>query len=194
MPPSGLTTPACEFEITPNRPDCLSVIGLAREAAATFEHAPRGCLSPLGGAQRNRRYPRPAASGRLKTADLCPRYTAAHGPQHQDRPLPPLDAGAAAAPAGVRPINNIVDITNYVMLEYGQPMHAFDYRMHRAAMPSSYAAPGPARPLTTLDGQERQLDPEHAGDRRRPKSRWVWRGVMGGLNSEITERHPDDRV
>ena len=114
-----------EFEITPNRPDCLSVIGLAREASATFGkqlklHTPvvnggaQGDLSEL-------------LSVETPADDLCPRYTARMVRNVKIAPSPKWMRERLRA-MGVRPINNIVDITNYVMMEYGQPMHAFDYR------------------------------------------------------------------
>ena len=121
----GLNNHVVEFEITPNRPDCLSVIGLAREAAATFGgelklHEPEvkggaeGCLIELLDVD-------------TPAYDLVPRYTARMVRNVKIGPSPKWMRDRLRA-MGVRPINNIVDITNYVMLEYGQPMHAFDYR------------------------------------------------------------------
>ena len=119
----GLDDHVVEFEITPNRPDCLSVIGLAREAAATFGtelrlHEPvvkggaDGVLTELLDVQ-------------TPAADLCPRYTARMVRNVKIAPSPKWMRERLRS-MGVRPINNIVDITNYVMLEYGQPMHAYD--------------------------------------------------------------------
>ena len=124
-PVIGADDHVIEFEITPNRPDCLSVIGLAREAAATFgkelkSHTPvvrggaDGVLTEL-------------LSVETPAADLCPRYTARMVRNVKIAPSPKWMRERLRA-MGVRPINNIVDITNYVMMEYGQPMHAFDYR------------------------------------------------------------------
>ena len=114
-----------EFEITPNRPDCLSVIGLAREVAATYD-APLTLHEPVvkGGG--------PGVLTELldvetPAADLVPRYTARMVRNVKIAPSPKWMRERLRS-MGVRPINNIVDITNYVMLEYGQPMHAFDYR------------------------------------------------------------------
>ena len=119
----GLDDHVVEFEITPNRPDCLSVIGLAREASATFGkplklHTPeiRGC----GGSIAD------SVDIDIEDADLCPRYTARLVKNVRIQPSPAW-MRERLRNSGVRPINNIVDITNYVMLEYGQPMHAFDF-------------------------------------------------------------------
>ena len=114
-----------EFEITPNRPDCLSIIGLAREAAATFNaelrlHTPE----VKGGAEGSLM---DLLDVETPDPDLCPRYTARMVRNVKIAPSPKWMRERLRS-MGVRPINNIVDITNYVMLEYGQPMHAFDYR------------------------------------------------------------------
>ena len=169
-----------EFEITPNRPDCLSVIGLAREAAATFgkelkTHEPvvkggaDGVLTEL-------------LSVETPAADLCPRYTARMVRNVKIAPSPKWMRERLRA-MGVRPINNIVDITNYVMMEYGQPMHAFDYRYVKGGrIIVRRAAEG--EELTTLDGNVRKLNPNIlviADDTRAVGLA----GIMGGENSEI---------
>lgn len=169
-----------EFEITPNRPDCLSVIGLAREAAATFgkelkTHEPvvkggaEGVLTEL-------------LSVETPAADLCPRYTARMVRNVKIAPSPKWMRKRLRA-MGVRPINNIVDITNYVMMEYGQPMHAFDYRYVKGGrIIVRRAAEG--EELTTLDGNVRKLNPNIlviADDTRAVGLA----GIMGGENSEI---------
>ncbi len=169
-----------EFEITPNRPDCLSVIGLAREAAATFDkpcrfHQPEvkgggdGVLTELLDVET----PDP---------ELCPRYTARMVRSVKIGPSPKWMRERLRA-MGVRPINNIVDITNYVMLEYGQPMHAFDYRYVKGGkIVVRRAADG--EELTTLDGNVRRLNSGMlviADDTRAVGLA----GIMGGLNSEI---------
>ena len=147
----GADDSVVEFEITPNRPDCLSVIGLAREAAATF------------GAELRLHEPvvRGGAQGSLtdlldvETPDpeLCPRYTARMVRNVKIGPSPRWMRERLRA-SGVRPINNIVDITNYVMLEYGQPMHAFDYRYVKGGkIIVRRALEG--EELTTLDGNVR---------------------------------------
>ena len=175
-----------EFEITPNRPDCLSVIGLAREAAATFGgplslHAPQvkgggpGVLPELLD---------------VETADpeLCPRYTARMVRNVKIGPSP-LWMRQRLRANGVRPINNIVDITNYVMLEYGQPMHAFDYRyVNGGKIVVRRARDG--EELTTLDGNVRKLDSSMLviADEHRAVG---LAGIMGGENSEIVDDTAD---
>ena len=169
-----------EFEITPNRPDCLSVIGLAREVSATFD-VPLTLHDPVvkGG-----------AGGALcelldvETPDpeLCPRYTARMVRNVKIAPSPKWMRERLRS-MGVRPINNIVDITNYVMLEYGQPMHAFDYRYVKGGKIIVRRAKD-GEELTTLDGQVRKLNRDHlviADDTRAVGLA----GIMGGENSEI---------
>ena len=126
----GLDDHVVEFEITPNRPDCLSVIGLAREAAATFDAQLR-LHEPVvkGGAEGNLVE---LLDVETPAADLVPRYTARMVRNVKIAPSPKWMRERLRA-MGVRPINNIVDITNYVMMEYGQPMHAFDYRYVQGA-------------------------------------------------------------
>ena len=122
---AGLDDHVVEFEITPTRPDCLSVIGLAREAAATFDRELRLHVPEVkGGAQG---VLTELLDVETPDADLVPRYTARMVRNVKIAPSPKWMRERLRA-MGVRPINNIVDITNYVMLEYGQPMHAFDYR------------------------------------------------------------------
>ncbi len=169
-----------EFEITPNRPDCLSVIGLAREAAATFGKELKTHTPVVNG----------GADGDLNelltvevpAADLCPRYTARMVRNVKIAPSPKWMRERLRA-MGVRPINNIVDITNYVMMEYGQPMHAFDYRYVKGGkIIVRRAADG--EELTTLDGNVRKLNSNIlviADDTRAVGLA----GIMGGENSEI---------
>jgi len=169
-----------EFEITPNRPDCLSIIGLAREAAATFD-APLRLHEPVvqgGGAGSLCEL----LDVETPDADLCPRYTARMVRNVKIAPSPKWMRERLRS-MGVRPINNIVDITNYVMLEYGQPMHAFDYRYVKGGkIIVRRAADG--EELTTLDGQVRKLNANHLviADETRAVG---LAGIMGGLNSEI---------
>ncbi len=179
---TGLDDHVVEFEITPNRPDCLSVIGLAREAAATFDkpccfHQPEvkgggaGVLPELLDVET----PDP---------ELCPRYTARMVRNVKIAPSPKWMRERLRA-MGVRPINNIVDITNYVMLEYGQPMHAFDYRYVKGGKIIVRRAKD-GEELTTLDGNVRKLNSNMlviADDTRAVGLA----GIMGGLNSEIVE-------
>ena len=169
-----------EFEITPNRPDCLSVIGLAREAAATFDK-PLRLHEPVvrGGAEGS--LPE-LLDVETPAADLVPRYTARMVRNVKIAPSPKWMRERLRA-MGVRPINNIVDITNYVMLEYGQPMHAFDYRYVKGGkIVVRRAAEG--EELTTLDGQVHTLNHNHLviADEGRAVG---LAGIMGGLNSEI---------
>ncbi len=185
-PVIGADDHVVEFEITPNRPDCLSVIGLAREASATFD-APLRLHTPVV---------RGGAPGKLSellqvetpAADLCPRYTARMVRNVKIGPSPKWMRERLRA-SGVRPISNIVDITNYVMLEYGQPMHAFDYRYVRGGhIIVRRAEEGES--LTTLDGQKRTLNANHLviADENRAVG---LAGIMGGENSEIVSDTTD---
>ena len=182
----GLDDHVVEFEITPNRPDCLSVIGLAREAAATFDK-PCYFHQPVvkGGAEGS--LPE-LLDVETPDPELCPRYTARMVRNVKIGPSPKWMRERLRA-MGVRPINNIVDITNYVMLEYGQPMHAFDYRyVNGGKIIVRRAAEGER--LTTLDGKEHTLTANHLviADEGRAVG---LAGIMGGLNSEIVEDTAD---
>ena len=183
---TGLDDHVVEFEITPNRPDCLSVIGLAREAAATFDrpcrfHTPEvkgggaGVLPELLDVET----PDP---------DLCPRYTARMVRNVKIGPSPKWMRERLRA-MGVRPINNIVDITNYVMLEYGQPMHAFDYRYVKGGKIIVRRA-SEGEKLTTLDGKEHTLNANHLVIADQDRAVGL-AGIMGGLNSEIVDDTAD---
>ena len=175
----GFDDSIVEFEITPNRPDCLSVIGLAREASATFkrplklhEPEPHGCGGSIA----------EIVDIDIEDGDLCPRYTARMVKIVQIAPSPRW-MRARLRTSGVRPINNIVDITNYVMLEYGQPMHAFDF----SCVEGGHIIVRTAREgetIQTLDGNERKLTPNMLCicDEHKPV---CVAGVMGGANSEI---------
>ena len=168
-----------EFEITPNRPDCLSVIGLAREASATFGaelklHTPeiKGC----GGAVTDH------LDIEIEDGDLCPRYTARLVKNVKIQPSPAW-MRERLRNSGVRPINNIVDITNYVMLEYGQPMHAFDFScVDGGKIVVRTAREGES--IQTLDGKDHALSTSMLCicDETEPV---CVAGVMGGANSEI---------
>ena len=178
----GLDDHVVEFEITPNRPDCLSVIGLAREAAVTYgknmaQHEPVVKGGGIGNLTELLDVETPAT-------DLCPRYTARMVRNVKICPSPKWMRDRLRA-SGVRPINNIVDITNYVMLEYGQPMHAFDYRyVNGGKIVVRRAEDGET--LTTLDGNVRQLNSSMLviADEHRAVG---LAGIMGGENSEIVE-------
>ena len=178
----GLDDHVVEFEITPNRPDCLSVIGLAREAAATF-NAELKLHEPVvkGGAEGNLF---DLLDVETPAEDLCPRYTARMVRNVKIGPSPKWMRERLRA-MGVRPINNIVDITNYVMLEYGQPMHAFDYRYVKGGKIIVRRAEE-GEELTTLDGIVRKLTADHLviADETRAVG---LAGIMGGENSEIVE-------
>ena len=168
-----------EFEITPNRPDCLSVIGLAREAAVTFNkplnlHTPeiKGC----GGSIAD------LVDIEIEDPELCPRYTARMVKNVKIQPSPAW-MRERLRNSGVRPINNIVDITNYVCLEYGQPMHAFDFScVDGGKIIVRTAREGET--IQTLDGNERKLTTNMLCICDEDKPVCV-AGVMGGANSEI---------
>ena len=169
-----------DFEITNNRPDCYSIIGLARESAAAFalpmkHHEPTVKGSDAGSMYEHLDVEVPAE-------DLCNRYSARMVANVKIGPSPKWMRQRLRA-NGVRPINNIVDITNYVMLEYGQPMHAFDYRyVSSGKIVVREATDGET--LTTLDGNVRDLKPGMLviADENKPIG---LAGIMGGENSEI---------
>ncbi len=169
-----------DFEITNNRPDCYSIIGLARESAATF-NLPMKHHEPVvkGGAEGNLL---DMIDVEVPAEHLCNRYSARMVRNVKIAPSPKWMRERLRA-NGVRPINNIVDITNYVMLEYGQPMHAFDYRyISSGKIVVREAVEGET--LTTLDGTVRSLTPGMLviADGEKPIG---LAGVMGGENSEI---------
>ena len=175
----GFDDSIVEFEITPNRPDCLSVIGLAREASATFkrplklhEPEPHGCGGSIA----------EIVDIDIEDGDLCPRYTARMVKNVKIAPSPRW-MRERLRNSGVRPINNIVDITNYVMLEYGQPMHAFDFSCVEGGHIIVRTA-HEGETIQTLDGNERKLTPSMLCicDEHKPV---CVAGVMGGANSEI---------
>ena len=185
VPVIGRDDHVVEFEITPNRPDCLSVIGLAREASVTFQkplklHTP--VVNGSGGDIHE------LVKVDVEDAKLCPRYTARMVRNIKIEPSPKWMRERIAA-MGMRPINNIVDITNYVMMEYGQPMHAFDF----SCVDGGHIIVRTAREgetCRTLDGNERKVTPNMLCicDEHKPVG---LAGVMGGENSEIT---PDTKM
>ena len=171
-----------EFEITNNRPDCFSLIGLAREAAAAFNQPMRHHEPVVKGGGPG---VLPALLDvEVPAADLCSRYTARMVRNVKIAPSPKWMRERLRS-AGVRPINNIVDITNYVMIEYGQPMHAFDYRYVKGGKIIVRRAEA-GETLTTLDGNVRPLQPGMLviADETRPVG---LAGIMGGENSEIVD-------
>ena len=177
----GCNDTTVEFEITPNRPDCLSVIGLAREAAATF-HKPLNLHQPevkgCGGDVHD------YLSVEVQNKELCQRYVARVVKNVKIGPSPRWMRERLRA-SGVRPIDNIVDITNYVMLEYGQPMHAFDIEYvkgHKIVVRNARTG----ETIQTLDGVDRTLSEEMLVIADEEKASAV-AGVMGGENSGIHE-------
>ena len=170
-----------ELELTPNRPDCLSMLGVAQEVAAlTGEQVTPPDVSYVEGER---------AAGDMATVeigdpDLCSRYTASIVSGLKIGPSPEWMQERLKA-CGMRPINNVVDITNYVMMEYGQPLHAFDYdkvKDHRIIVRRARAG----ERLTTLDSEDRPLDPEMLVITD-PDGPIGLAGVMGGANTEVTE-------
>ena len=171
-----------DFEITNNRPDCYSIIGLARESAAAFglpmmHHEPVVKGSDAGSIYEKLDVEVPAE-------ELCNRYTARMVANVKIGPSPKWLRQRLRA-NGVRPINNIVDITNYVMLEYGQPMHAFDYRYVSSGKIVVREAEA-GETLTTLDGNVRNLKPGMLVIADEDRAIGL-AGIMGGENSEIMD-------
>ncbi len=173
-----------EVDLTPNRPDCASVIGIAREIAGITG---RPLCLPVESAAITT--PSREFSVTVESPDLCPRYAARLIKGVKIGPSP-LWLRARLLAIGQRPINNIVDITNYVMMEYGQPLHAFDFR-NLAGGKIVVRTPRPGEEtFTTLDGTERKLDADMLmicdGDRPVAVA-----GIMGGLNSEVSNETTD---
>ncbi|MBO7364274.1 MAG: phenylalanine--tRNA ligase subunit beta [Lachnospiraceae bacterium] len=177
----GMHDTVFEYEVTSNRVDCFGVLGIAREAAATFRkpfYAPE--VPETGNGEDVRDY----LKVRVEDPDLCPRYTARVVKNIKIGPSP-LWMQHRLAAHGIRPINNIVDITNYVMEEYGQPMHAFDYDTlagHEIVV--RRAKDGDV--FTTLDGQDRAMDHDVLMICDGEKEIGI-AGIMGGENSKITD-------
>ena len=175
-----------DFEVTANRPDCLSVVGFAREIATLYDLPLRQLSTEPGARLAIALLPTAATSDHLDVTledpELCPRYTAAVA-----------DVTAAASPAwmcdrlqaaGIRPISPIVDVTNYVLVELGHPLHAFDLaRLDGGELKIRRARPGET--LTTLDGVARQLDPDMLVIADAGRAQAV-AGVMGGAHSEVS--------
>ena len=182
MPVLGASETIIDFEITSNRADCFSVLGLALEAAVTEKaHFTKPAITVREEADKEAS---DLLSVDIKNPELCPRYMARVVTDVKIAPSPKWMRERLAS-AGVRAINNIVDITNYVMLEYGQPMHAFDKKtIHNDKIIVRRAEDGER--LTTLDGNLRQLDSSMLviADCNGPVA---LAGVMGGENSEITD-------
>ena len=177
----GLNDVVFEYEVTSNRVDCFSVIGIAREAAATFgkEFHP-----PVVTATGNNEDVNDYIKVSVKDSELCPRYCARVVKNIKIGPSPKWMQRRLAS-VGIRPINNLVDITNYVMEEYGQPMHAYDLdTIADREIIVRTAAKG--EKFTTLDGQEREMDDTVLMISDGKKSIGI-AGIMGGENSMITD-------
>lgn len=171
-----------DFEITNNRPDCYSIIGLAREAAAAFGKTMRHHDPVVHGSDAGSMYDKLDVD--VTATELCNRYSARMVTNVKIGPSPKWLRQRLRA-NGIRSINNIVDITNYVMLEYGQPMHAFDYRyVESGKIIVRESTEGET--LTTLDGNIRHLTPGMLviADDNKPIG---LAGIMGGENSEIQD-------
>jgi len=177
----GLHDVVFEYEITSNRVDCYSVVGIAREAAATFRkefHPP--VITKTGNDEDIHDY----LQVEVKNTDLCPRYCARMVKNIKLAPSPEWMQRRLAA-SGIRPINNLVDITNYIMEEYGQPMHAFDYDQlagHKIVVKTAQDGDE----FQTLDGQIRKLDHDILMINDAEKEVGI-AGIMGGENSKITD-------
>ncbi len=177
----GLQDSVIEFEITPNRPDCLSMIGMARETAATFEKElklPSCEINSQGDDIKNH------CKLDVRDKDLCPRYLLKMVKNIKIEPSP-LWMQFEIMKAGMRPINNIVDITNYVMLEMGQPIHAFDFdRINGDTIVVRRAKQDEI--IKTLDENERKLNDEMLviADSEKPQA---LAGIMGGAYAEIQD-------
>ena len=181
----GLDDVMLELEITPNRPDCLSMIGVAREIGVTTGNPLR---LPEVDIQRGMTDVHNLTSVTIEAPDLCPRYAARVIRGVKIAPSPAWLQHRLQA-IGVGTINNIVDITNYVLMEYGHPLHAFDYhRLTENRIVVRRAEPG--EKLKTIDAEERELTPDMLviADAQNPVA---LAGVMGGFDSEITNQTVD---
>lgn len=185
----GLSDTVLELEVTPNRPDCLSMVGVAREVAAVTGlgyRIPESSVHEQGASASE------LVSVEIDDAELCPRYTARVIRGVKVGPSPAWLAERIAA-AGTRPVNNVVDVTNYVMYELGQPLHAFDMakvaiRGGKTAITVRLAREGES--LRTLDGQDRALAPDTlviADD----SGAVALAGVMGGEATEVSDATTD---
>ena len=181
----GTDDAVIDFEIPANRPDCLSVLGLAREVATLYDLPLTLPSTDLDARVALKATPTGESDGlkvTIEDSDLCPRYGAAVaavtvGPS-------PAWLGARLEAGGVRPINAIVDVTNYVLLELGHPMHAFDLgKLSGAEVRVRRATPGEV--ITTLDGAEHQLEPDVLAIADASRAQAI-AGVMGGLASEVS--------
>lgn len=177
----GLDSVVFDIELTPNRPDCASIIGICREAAAALgQEFKEPAIREVKGSGDESSY----ASVSVENTDLCPRYCARVVTDVRIAPSPEWMQKKLRS-VGLRPINNIVDITNFVMVEYGHPMHSFDL----SCIKDGHIVVRNAKPgeiVTTLDEKENAVDPDMLLIADPEKGVGI-AGVMGGLNSEITD-------
>ncbi|MEJ2738392.1 MAG: phenylalanine--tRNA ligase subunit beta [Dehalococcoidia bacterium] len=169
-----------DIDVTPNRPDCLSIVGIAREVAALTGsplHIPEIAYEESGDDIHS------LASVEIADPELCPRYCASVLTGVTIAPSPDWMQQRLLA-CGMRPINNVVDVTNYVMMEYGQPLHAFDYE-ELSGRQIIVRRAGDGEVMVTLDGAERTLDSEFLLITDCERAVAI-AGVMGGENSEVT--------
>ncbi|MGI6349085.1 MAG: phenylalanine--tRNA ligase subunit beta [Eubacteriaceae bacterium] len=176
----GLDDTIIDFEITNNRPDCQSMIGMARESAAAFY---KKALIPEAKVVENKNEIQQYLSVEIADPDLCYRYVARMMRVKKIEPSP-LWMQRKLMACGMRPINNIVDVTNYILLEIGQPLHAFDYKMIEGKQIHVRRAK-PGETITTLDGKERNTHENLLLIADANKGVGI-AGIMGGQNSEIT--------
>jgi phenylalanyl-tRNA synthetase beta chain len=172
-----------EIDLTPNRPDCTAVLGIAREVAGFTEqkvNSPISSLPELGNSDSISEF-----TVKISEPELCPRYAARRLTNVTIKPSPWWLQRQLLA-VGMRPINNIVDITNFVMLEYGQPLHAFDFQELAGKTIEVRCPKENETAFTTLDNTERKIEPEMLMicDADKPVA---VAGVMGGLHSEVTD-------
>ncbi len=180
-----------DLEITPNRPDCLSMVGMAREVGAMYQqpvHYPLADdVAKLADLTEGEDVAA-TVSVEIPEATRCPRYTARVIDNVKVGPSPDWLAERVSA-AGGRPINNVVDVTNYILYLYGQPLHAFDYDTLKAedgSVSVIVRAAEDGEKLTTLDGEERELTSDMTVIAT-PERAVALAGVMGGLDTEVTE-------
>lgn len=184
---ASMTDTVLDLEITPNRPDCLSMVGMAREVGAMYR---RDVTLPLFELEEARNKPNvdQLATVQIEDAERCPRYTARVIKNVKIGPSPAWLAERVMA-AGARSINNVVDVTNYILFLFGQPLHAFDYDKLVGSDGKAHVVVRAAREgekLTTLDGEERTLTPDMTVIAT-PERAVALAGVMGGLDTEITD-------
>ena len=177
----GLADTMIEVDLTPNRPDCASVIGIARELAGI--NRKELCLPPVPNTLSARSN---SFSVEIEAPELCPRYSARLIKNVTIGPSP-WWLRKRLLSIGLRPINNIVDVTNFVMMEYGQPLHAFDFDQLSGKKIVVRTPAANELTFTTLDGSARQIDPSSLliCDAEKPVA---LAGIMGGLNSEVTNQ------